>query len=133
MTRKRALDFRLYIIIGLAIGIGAMVYASRSPSDEDVQLAVKWISLLAGTVIVFGLHVRKSMRSRSRSRFWLMALGLVTIHFVMFIGVSCNWPNLKLVWLFLFMWAESAALSRLTAGAKWRILNVDDARQKSCI
>jgi hypothetical protein len=55
MARKRALDFRLYIIIGFAIGIGAMVYASRSPSDEDVQLAVKWISLLAGTVIVFGL------------------------------------------------------------------------------
>ena len=117
MTGKRALNFGLYIMIGLAIGIGAMVYASRSPSDEDVQLAIKWISLLAGTVIVFGLHVRKGMRSRSRSRFWLTVLGLVTIHFVIFIGVIYHWPNLKLVWLFLFMWAESAALSRLTAGS----------------
>jgi len=117
MTAKRALDFGLYIVIGLAIGIGAMVYAFRSPSEEDVQLAVKWISLLAGTAIVFGLHVRKGARCRTAGRFWATTLGLLTVHFVIFIFVLYHWPNLKLVWLFLFMWAESAALSRLLSSS----------------
>lgn len=39
-----------------------MAYASRSPSEDDVQRTVKWVYLLAGTAIVFGLRVREGRR-----------------------------------------------------------------------
>ena len=115
MTGKRALDFALYILIGLAIGIGGMAYASRLPSEEDVRLAIKWISLLAGTAVVFGLYVRKGASSHTPARFWATTLGLLVIHFLIFIVVIYHWPDLKIIWLFLLMWVESAALSRLTS------------------
>jgi hypothetical protein len=121
MTGRRALDLSLYVLIGLAIGIGGMVYASGSPSEKDVQLAIKWISLLAGTAIVFGLYVRKGAPSRTASRFWTKTPGLLLIHFLIFIAVIYRWPDLRIIWLFLLMWAESTALSQLrqSAGRKF--------------
>jgi hypothetical protein len=117
MKGKRLVDFGLYVLIGLAISIGAMVYASGSPSEKDVQLAIKWISLLAGTAIVFGLYVRKGARFQTATRFWMMTTGLLIIHFLIFISVIYRWPDLKIIWLFLLMWAESQVLSQLTSSA----------------
>jgi hypothetical protein len=113
ITGKRALDFGLYILIALTIGIVAVVYAFTSPSDENIAFAIKWVSLLTGTAIVFREYLRKALRRDATLWFWLLLLCLLVAHFVFFVAAIYHWPKLKLLWLFLFMWVESVILSRL--------------------
>lgn len=110
MTGKRVLDFALYVLIGLAIAVGGMVYAFTFPSDKSIRLSIKWISLLGGTAIVFGQHVRKRRGTTSRS--WPLLLGFLFVHLAIFAVVIYHWPQVRLIWLFLIMGAESAAISR---------------------
>ena len=109
VTGRRVLDFVLYVLIGLAIALGGMIYAFRFPSDESVGLSIKWISLLAGTAIVFGLRVRKRRGATSRP----LLLCLLFVHLAILVAVIYHWPQLRLIWLFVIMGAESAAMSLL--------------------
>ncbi len=116
MTKKRVLDFALYILIGLGIGFAAIIYAFSSPTHANIQLVVKWISLLAGTAVLFSHYVRKNLRTRPGPRFWSSLLCLLVLHCLILFAVIYHWPDFRLVWLFILMSVEGVALSKLAPG-----------------
>lgn len=75
MTAKRAMDFILYICIGLALGLLCIAFA-------EYDIDSKWLALLFETCLVFGFVIAQQRKSWTRPLFWIVLLVLFAIHLV---------------------------------------------------
>jgi hypothetical protein len=89
---KRIADFAAYIIIGLAVGLTAFVFAI---CDIDA----KWMALVFQTALVFGCLISWSRRLWKVPGFWLFVLASVIAHLVLMITIVHMTEKFRAFWV----------------------------------
>jgi hypothetical protein len=113
-SKRRIIDFALYIAIGLAVLGFAAVYAVRAVrTGENGELPVKWIGLTGETAVLFGYVGRAMRRYWRRSRFWAGFLGFFVVHSVLYIVVLMRVERFPLLNFVFIGFAEWLALAYL--------------------
>jgi hypothetical protein len=102
MKMSRAGDFGIYIGIAIAIAAGLIWYASVSgPNGSD--LFGRWGGLMANTLVLFGYIVRDNRKAWRAPLFWVLVIGLLSAHLVVFTAVLLHARQWKVLW-FLVMY-----------------------------
>lgn len=121
MTAKRAVDFVLYISIGLALGLLCIAFA-------EYDIDSKWLGLLFETCLVFGFVIAQQRKSWTRPLFWIVLLVLFAIHVLAWILLLRQISNLRATWVGTAFFFEAVvctvlldvAVSRRTAVRNFR-------------
>ena len=100
MTLKRARDFALYIVVGVAFCVGVVWYSFTS-NGGGTELIGKWVGLAGTTLILFGYAIRSHRRFISQLSFWLVMLALLVVHLSVFIIVLEKVEHWKVLWFVL--------------------------------
>ena len=106
MTRKRVVDFALYVCIALALGCLCIVFA-----EHDVDS--KWLALIFETCLVFGCVIAQQKQSWNRLTFWIVCLIAFAIHFVISFVVAQHVSKLRAAWVGTAFVIETVAFSAL--------------------
>lgn len=106
MTAKRAVDFILYICIGLALGLLCIAFA-------EYDIDSKWLALLFETCLVFGFVIAQQRKSWKHSLFWIVLLILFAIHVLASILLLRQISNLRAAWVGIAFVFEAAAFTVL--------------------
>jgi hypothetical protein len=94
MTQLR--DLALYILIALAIGAAAYLYAIGVTPSLPVNSV--WIGLCLNTMVVFGFVVKRCRRYWRVQRFWWTTLGLLLAHLAIYIVSLSRVDHFPLLW-----------------------------------
>lgn len=88
MTTRRFLDFVLYVVIALAIGLGIIWFAGHPNAiPRSPFLTEKWIVFAGMTLLVF-IQTAQSNKDLFVYRwFWLTLIVLLIVHCVIFIWI----------------------------------------------
>jgi hypothetical protein len=129
MKAKRIRDFVIYIVIGLAVGLGTVWYAFHFKT-HNTEALVKWIGFSGITAILFGYAIHAHRNFLRSAGFWMVMSLLLAVHLVGFIFVlrrTQRWPLLWFVFIypienFAILWVLSVS------SGLWRGRDVTDQR-----
>jgi peptidoglycan/LPS O-acetylase OafA/YrhL len=78
LTRKRVIDFGIYVLIALALVGAVILYAEIGPFSWMPSL--RWWCLAGLTAMLFGYAVRERRRHWRQASFWLNLAWLGALH-----------------------------------------------------
>lgn len=123
--RQLLRDLLLYVVIGLTIGVAAILYAIHVPQKDRID--IRWMGLIGITPITFWVPV-SALRARWRSgRFWVTALCLLVVHLGSYIALLKNVEHLGLLWFVVLNPMEWAVL---LAVLQWATENSPSVRRR---
>lgn len=94
---QRVRDFVLYIVIGLIVGLVAILWATLSPQTANYE-SVKVVGLILGSAFVFGYFLSDSVPFFRRKFFWVFTSLLFVTHVVIFVILLKTIHPWKLSW-----------------------------------
>lgn len=111
-TRRRLIEFGLYLLIALAVLVLAAVLGFHAVRTGGTgELPLKWIGLAAETAVLFGYVVRAMRQYWRNRRFWAGFLGFLVAHSAAYVVVLLRVEQFPLL-LFVFVgYAEWLALA----------------------
>jgi len=116
VTTKRARDFALYIMIGIAFCVGVVWYSFAS-NGGGAELIGKWVGLAGTTLILFGYTIRSHRRFIRQLSFWLVMLALLVVHLSVFIIVLEKVEHWKVLWFVLAYPVENIAIDAVLSAS----------------
>ena len=105
-ARGRIIDFAIYIVIALAIGLG-IIGLARAEINGDAF--VRWGGLSVNTAALFGYFICDSRLLFRMSIFWILTCAMLSAHLVVFSIILTHATHWKLIW-FLVMYLELPVL-----------------------
>ena len=94
--RQRARDFLLYVSVGFVI-LGVIFGAAMTGLSEDAF--VKWLGLIAFTLLLFGYFIVDSRSLWRRAQFWVISGTCLLAHLVTFVVLFGHTTTFKPVWI----------------------------------
>jgi hypothetical protein len=109
MTLKRARDFALYIVVGVAVSLCIVWYALRSGGGGADPIG-RWVGLAGTTLILFGYAIKAHSRLSRRLSFWAVILALLIVHVSAFIVILGKVEHWRILWFVLAYPVENIAI-----------------------
>jgi cell division protein FtsW (lipid II flippase) len=119
---RRTLDFTLYVLIGLAVGVLVLWAASGGSSRDAVS---KWGALAAVTILLFGSVIANRRHLVWQLSFWGVLLAFLIGHILVFIVVLLNAERWKAIW-----WAPVFPIEMVAIDTALTLVGLDPFRSK---
>ena len=95
-ARQVLRDIGLYLVIGGAVGAGALLYVVYLP--RELAPDFKWLGLIVNTPVTFGLPLWGLRSYRRVPQFWLALVLLLVIHLVVYSVMLRKVEHFGLLW-----------------------------------
>ena len=95
--RASVRDFVLYVLIGLAVLVSALLYATYVPASK--RISPRWGGLVIMTLITFGYPVKWYRRYWRVWRFWCIYAFMFVAHMAAFILLLIRVEHFGGIWL----------------------------------
>jgi hypothetical protein len=94
--RERARDFLLYVSVSLVI-LAAIFAAAITGLSGDAF--VKWLGLIAFTLLLFGYFIAESRSLWRRAQFWAISGICLLAHLLAFVLLFAHTTTFKPIWI----------------------------------
>lgn len=92
ISQKRLRDLGLYVLIGLVVAGGLLLYLPHSQTSDE-EAITKWGGLAGNTLILFGYIISRHKPLRRVLSFWASLVVLLVVHLSIFVRKCCNFEN----------------------------------------
>jgi cell division protein FtsW (lipid II flippase) len=95
--QKRLRDLGLYILIGLVVAVGLLLYLPHSQTSDE-EAITKWGGLAGNTLILFGYTISRHKPLRRVQSFWATLIALLIVHLAIFVPLLLRVEHWKVLW-----------------------------------
>jgi hypothetical protein len=118
--------FAAYVVIALALGFGAIWFASRSRGTND-DLIVKWGGLSVHTAILYGYFISWNKRVWHVWGFWFAMASVLIVHLLVFILILLRVDQWGALW---FLPMYPIELAMLSVACDWAVQRTGNAPRR---